>query len=81
MHPYGNIAGIVDAVSSRRRVDSVDIWFEALGELESLISFSNLPRVCNNVSIPKFSERKNYIQAKYLGHPLINNDKRVCMVS
>lgn len=58
--------------------ESVDIWFTALGELESLLSFSNLPRVCNNVSIPKYSERKNYIQTKDLGHPLINNDKRVC---
>ncbi len=58
--------------------ESVDTWFTALGEFEGLISFSNLPRVCNNVSIPKFSERKNYIHAKDLGHPLINNDKRVC---
>ncbi len=57
---------------------SVDTWFTALGELESLISFSNLPRVCNSVSIPKLNERKNYIQATDIGHPLINNDKRVC---
>ena len=62
----------------QRYSGSIDTWFDALGELESLLSFSNLPRVCNNVTIPKYSERKNYIQTKDLGHPLINNDKRVC---
>ncbi len=62
----------------QKHSESVDKWFTALGELESLISFSNLPRVCNNVYIPKLNERKNCIRAIDLGHPLINNDKRVC---
>lgn len=58
--------------------DNIEAWFASIGELESLLSFSNLPRICNNASIPDCSERKNYIQANDLGHPLINNDKRVC---
>ncbi len=62
----------------QRYSESVETWFIVLGELESLLSFSNLPRVCDNISLPNNSERKNYINAENLGHPLINNDKRVC---
>lgn len=58
--------------------DSVESWFYTLGELESLISFANLPRVCNNMSLPAFTEKNNIIDAKNMGHPLINNEKRVC---
>lgn len=58
--------------------ESVESWYTVLGELESLLSFSNLPRVCKNVSLPKYSKSKNYIKAINIGHPLINNEKRVC---
>lgn len=57
---------------------SVESWFITLGELESLLSFANLPRVCKNVSIPVSINSKSFIKAYNLGHPLINNDKRVC---
>ena len=58
--------------------DSVEYWFETLGELESLMSFANLPRVCNNMTLPSLNEDKNRIEAINLGHPLISNSARVC---
>lgn len=58
--------------------DSVESWFNTLGELESLISFANLPRVCSNMTLPTFTDEKNIIKAKDMGHPLIDNDKRIC---
>lgn len=58
--------------------DSIENWFYTLGELESLISFANLPRVCNNMSLPTFIEEDNIIKATNMGHPLINNNKRIC---
>lgn len=58
--------------------DSVEECFIVLGELESLLSFANLPRVCEGVSLPEFTEKENFIQAENLGHPLIGNGKRVC---
>lgn len=58
--------------------DSIEECFIALGELESLLSFANLPRVCEGVCLPEYAEKENYIQAEGLGHPLIGNDKRVC---
>lgn len=57
---------------------SVEDCFLLLGELESLISFANLPRVCEGVSLPEYVEEENMISAKELGHPLIGNAKRVC---
>lgn len=56
----------------------IDNWFHILGELESLISFANLPRVCSNMCLPNFTEENNTIEATNLGHPLINNNKRIC---
>lgn len=58
--------------------NSVEGWFYTLAELESLISFANLPRVCTNMSLPTFIEENNIIKATNMGHPLISNDKRVC---
>lgn len=58
--------------------DSVENWFYTLGELESLISFANLPRVCNNVCLPSFTDKNNIIECHNMGHPLINNENRVC---
>ena len=58
--------------------DSVETWFYTLGELESLISFANLPRICNDMCLPNFTDENNIIEATNIGHPLINNKKRVC---
>ena len=62
----------------QKYADSVENWFETLGELESLISFANLPRVCNNTCIPTLTKEEGFMVATNLGHPLINNEKRIC---
>lgn len=58
--------------------DSVEIWFSAMGELESLMSLANLPRNCTVTCIPMLSTQHNTIRAEHLGHPLLNNKNRVC---
>ncbi|MCL1843455.1 MAG: DNA mismatch repair protein MutS [Defluviitaleaceae bacterium] len=50
-------------------------WFLALGELESLLSFSVFPNVCDNTCRPAISEKS--IVAREIGHPLISNANRV----
>ena len=56
----------------------VEEWFELLGELESLISFTNLARNCENVCVPSITEAGKEIVMKSVGHPLLPNQKRVC---
>ena len=51
-------------------------WFTAIGEFESLVSFSHLPKVCNNVCLPDICE-DGKIFTKNLGHPLLQNGSRV----
>lgn len=58
--------------------DSIETCFLALGELESLLSFANLPRVCEGVCLPEYTEKENFLRAEKLGHPLIDNEKRIC---
>lgn len=53
-------------------------WFITLGELESLISFSNLPRSLSTACTPTLSSRPDFLRAEDLGHPLLSNSKRVC---
>jgi len=52
-------------------------WFLKIGELESLISFANLPNACSNMSTPIYTDDKNIIKAEEIGHPLLPNDKRI----
>lgn len=58
--------------------DSVESWFSAMGELESLLSLANLRRNCTMTCLPVISPELNMIQAENLGHPLLNNKNRVC---
>lgn len=51
-------------------------WFIALGEFESLLSFSHFPNVTSQTCLPTVVRDKT-VEAKRLGHPLITNDKRV----
>ena len=53
-------------------------WFEALGELESLLSLANLPRCCAGASLPRPVEGSGVFTARALGHPLLPNETRVC---
>ena len=52
-------------------------WFHAIGEFESLMSFSQLPNVVNNTCLPEIINKGNCIEATNLGHPLLPNEKRV----
>lgn len=52
-------------------------WFLNLGELESLISFANLPNACDNMTMPIYVNEKNIIKSEEIGHPLIPNIKRI----
>lgn len=52
-------------------------WFLALGEFESLLSFSTLGSVCNNICMPSLSDINKTIKARELGHPLLPNETRV----
>ncbi len=52
------------------------LWFEALAELEALVSFGNLYLKNTDWSFPIVQEERQ-LSAKSLGHPLIPADKRV----
>lgn len=51
-------------------------WFTSLGELESLSCFATLKKVCKGTCCPTVSDNRR-VEAKGLGHPLINNNVRV----
>ena len=51
-------------------------WFINLGEFESLLSLSNLPNVITSSYLPQIVTGKR-VEAKELGHLLINNEVRV----
>jgi len=53
-------------------------WFAAIGEFESLLAFSHLPNVCDGVCLPEVRESGKVLEAKGLGHPLLQNSSRVC---
>ncbi len=57
--------------------DKSEQWFLLLGELESLLSFSNLANICNNVSIPTVMDIDKSIKAVKVGHPLLINENRI----
>ena len=55
-------------------------WFEALGELEALMSLAALRDEYPNWSMPvwKFGENEQVVKAESIGHPLLADDSRVC---
>jgi len=52
-------------------------WFATIGEVESLLAFSNLPNVCSNTCLPNVTDTGKFLDAKALGHPLLSNENRV----
>lgn len=52
-------------------------WFLALGEFESLLSFSNLANICDNTCIPTIAPTDKTLEAIDLGHPLLCNEARI----
>ncbi len=55
----------------------VKTWINDLASFESLLSLASMANICNNCSLPIISEQKYQLRAKNLGHPLLNNQKRV----
>jgi len=54
----------------------VEGWFDALGQLESLLSFTNLSFVEENACIPEITENMAIV-GEGIGHPLVNASQRV----
>ena len=52
-------------------------WFEALGEFESLLSFSVLPNICEGTCIPEITDEFNTVKFEAAGHPMLKNEIRV----
>lgn len=51
-------------------------WFISLGELESLMCFATMIKVCDQTCLPCISAIRG-VKAKELGHPMIPNDIRI----
>ena len=61
----------------QKYADLAEGWFLALGEFESLMSFSVLGAVSNQVCMPGISEQSHIVEAKDIGHPLLPNEARI----
>jgi hypothetical protein len=61
----------------KRNRKNITDWFEALGQLEALNSFSGLSFNHPEWCFPSFTENYFSISATQVGHPLINTTKRV----
>jgi len=51
-------------------------WFLALGELESLLCFATMKKVCSHTCFPRIADTRG-VEATELGHPLIPDSVRV----
>ena len=52
-------------------------WFLAIGDYESMLSFSHLPNICSNTSLPAIDNNLRAIESESIGHPLLPNNDRV----
>lgn len=52
-------------------------WVYGIGEIEALMSFSQIPNVISGTTSPELSDSGRFVEAEQLGHPLIANEKRV----
>lgn len=55
----------------------VKTWLYSIGEVESLMSFATPMQVEENLSFPDIDNSSFKIDAKNIGHPLINKEERV----
>ena len=53
-------------------------WIEAIGEVDALSSLANYCYNHKNFVFPKISDEDKFFDAKKMGHPLIDERKRVC---
>lgn len=56
--------------------ESINQWIEQIGEVESILSFSNFSVNNPEYSFPELTDTNISFEA--LGHPLIAKDKRIC---
>jgi hypothetical protein len=61
----------------RRNSQTIDHWFDAIGQFEALHSFAGLQFNHSQWHFPTFKEQHFFMQGKNIGHPLINAAKRV----
>ena len=57
--------------------EKVEVWFDSLAQLETLISFATVAQNHPDWSFPTFTQDSLIIQGVELGHPLIENVKSV----
>ena len=55
----------------------VEGWINGIGEVESLMSFSQIPNITKGSNLPTITGGGNSIKAKAMGHILINDEDRV----
>ena len=53
-------------------------WTEAVSEFEVINSFAGFCYSNPSFTFPEIKEKNNYVHFESLGHPLINNNNRVC---
>lgn len=53
-------------------------WAEVVSEFEVINSFAGFCYSNPSYTFPEITEKNNYVHFEYLGHPLINANKRVC---
>ena len=53
-------------------------WAEVVSEFEVINSFAGFYFSNPTYTFPEISEKNNFIEFESLGHPLINNNKRIC---
>lgn len=56
----------------------IEQWFYTIGEIESLSSLSMIARLNPQWKYPSFTEAESTFSGQALGHPLIQEERRVC---
>lgn len=62
----------------RKSGRSIKSWLETIGEFEALASLALVTQMNPEWAFAEFSKSKVSLKAEKMGHPLINEDKRVC---
>jgi len=60
-----------------KQPENIQSWFDAIGEMEGLISFAGIAFSNPNYAFPKILEDEHSIDSRKMGHPLIPHTVRV----
>lgn len=58
--------------------EEMNIWFQNMAEFEVLISLAGVAFANPDWSLPQTSANPYHIEAKSMGHPMIQQDSRIC---